>query len=91
MNDQAKAPARAKHAERSPRSPAGPPAAAPPLRINDLEIKDAQLIFGAVWQELEAEFGRENLRFPKEIILLGGRARRRQGHQHRASSERPAG
>jgi adenylate kinase len=37
-----------------------------------LEIKDAQLIFGSVWQNLEADFGRENLRFPKEIILLGG-------------------
>ena len=39
---------------------------------SDLEIKDAQLIFGAVWRELEAEVGHENLRFPKEIILLGG-------------------
>ena len=38
----------------------------------DLEIKDAQLIFQSAWQELEDEFGRENLRFPKEIILLGG-------------------
>lgn len=41
-------------------------------KLTDLEIKDAQLIFGSVWQSLEAEFGRENLRFPKEIILLGG-------------------
>lgn len=39
---------------------------------HDLEIKDAQLIFNAVWQALELEVGRENLRFPKEIILLGG-------------------
>jgi len=39
---------------------------------NDLEIKDGHLIFESVWQDLEAEFGRENLRFPKEIILLGG-------------------
>ena len=38
----------------------------------DLEIKDAQLIFQAVWQALEAEVGRERLRFPKEFILLGG-------------------
>jgi adenylate kinase len=38
----------------------------------DLEIKDAQLIFQSAWQELEDAFGRENLRFPKEIILLGG-------------------
>ena len=41
-------------------------------KVNDLEIKDAQLIFGRVWQDLEAEIGRENLHFPKEIILLGG-------------------
>jgi adenylate kinase len=41
-------------------------------KLTDLEIKDAHLIFEAVWQDLEADFGRENLRFPKEIILLGG-------------------
>src|SRR2546425_11548561 len=40
--------------------------------LSDLEIKDAQLIFESVWLELQNEFGRENLRFPKEIILLGG-------------------
>jgi adenylate kinase len=52
-------------------SPASQPA--PPIaRQPDLEIKDAQLIFGSVWQTLEAEAGKENLRFPKEIILLGG-------------------
>ncbi len=38
----------------------------------DLEIKDAQLIFYRVWKELEESIGRENLRFPKELILLGG-------------------
>ena len=38
----------------------------------DLEIKDAHLIFNRVWQELEDSFGIENLRFPKELILLGG-------------------
>lgn len=38
----------------------------------DLEIKDAQLIFGAVWRQLQQEFGRDRLRFPKELILLGG-------------------
>ncbi|MFY9924082.1 MAG: nucleoside monophosphate kinase [Opitutaceae bacterium] len=43
-----------------------------PPRITDLEIKDAQLIFSAVWQRLETEYGRDQLRFPKEIILLGG-------------------
>ncbi|HTO05080.1 MAG TPA: nucleoside monophosphate kinase, partial [Opitutus sp.] len=41
-------------------------------KLTDLEIKDAQLIFGSVWEHLEDDFGRENLRFPKEIILLGG-------------------
>jgi adenylate kinase len=41
-------------------------------KLTDLEIKDAQLIFESVWQDLEAGCGRENLRFPKEIILLGG-------------------
>src|SRR5258707_438138 len=40
--------------------------------LNDLEIKDGRLIFESLWQELEAEYGRERLRFPKEIILLGG-------------------
>ncbi|MFA6961081.1 MAG: nucleoside monophosphate kinase [Opitutaceae bacterium] len=39
---------------------------------HDLEIKDAQLIFNSAWQALETEVGREQLRFPKEIILLGG-------------------
>jgi adenylate kinase len=38
----------------------------------DLEIKDAQLIFNRVWKVLEDTIGRENLRFPRELILLGG-------------------
>ncbi len=38
----------------------------------DLEIKDAQLIFKTVWEDLEERVGHENLRFPKELILLGG-------------------
>jgi adenylate kinase len=38
----------------------------------DLEIKDAQLIFNRVWKDLENEVGRNNLCFPKELILLGG-------------------
>jgi len=50
--------------------PTNPPAA--PAKITDLEIKDAQIIFGAVWSKLEQEVGTPNLRFPKEIILLGG-------------------
>jgi adenylate kinase len=53
-------------------TPAPDNAVPPTLRISDLEIKDAQLIFGAVWQDLVADFPPEKLRFPKEIILLGG-------------------
>lgn len=48
------------------------PVPSPAPKLTDLEIKDAHLIFDAVWRDLEADFGRENLRFPKEIILLGG-------------------
>ena len=44
----------------------------PKPAAQDLEIKDAQLIFNGVWKELETDYGRENLRFPKELILLGG-------------------
>lgn len=40
--------------------------------LPDLEVKDAQIIFSSIWQKLEEEFGREHLRFPKELILLGG-------------------
>lgn len=40
--------------------------------LTDLEIKDAHIIFDSVWADLEEEFGRENLRFPKELLLLGG-------------------
>src|SRR3954465_14598788 len=46
-------------------APAAPPSA-------DLEIKDARIIFDPIWDDLEAHFGRQHLRFPKEIILLGG-------------------
>ena len=55
-------------------TPAVPPQPSAPAapKLTDLEIKDAQLIFSSVWQRLEEEYGRENLRFPKEIILLGG-------------------
>jgi adenylate kinase len=52
------------------KSSATPAPAAP--KLPDLEIKDAQIIFESVWQNLEADLGRENLRFPKEIMLLGG-------------------
>jgi adenylate kinase len=46
-----------------------PPATSKPL---DLEIKDARVIFTPIWEGLEEEVGRVDLRFPKEIILLGG-------------------
>ncbi len=41
-------------------------------RPQDLEIKDAQLIFSSVWHDLESEFGLENLSFPREIFWLNG-------------------
>jgi len=48
------------------------PAADRPAKIVDLEVKDARLIFTPTWESFEEEVGRENLRFPKEMILLGG-------------------
>lgn len=36
------------------------------------EIKDAQVIFKRIWETFEEEIGHEYLRFPKELILLGG-------------------
>jgi adenylate kinase len=52
---------------------AAPMASAPSsYRLTDLEIKDAQVIFTSAWQDLVSEVGYENLRFPKELILLGG-------------------
>ena len=44
----------------------------PKKPIEDLEVKDAQLIFQTVWHELEQEVGSENLRFPAEIFWLNG-------------------
>ena len=44
----------------------------PGSKILDLEVKDARVIFTPTWESLEEEVGREHLRFPKEIILLGG-------------------
>jgi len=40
--------------------------------VDDLEVKDAQIIFNTVWSGLVEEFGEENLRFPKEIFWLNG-------------------
>lgn len=41
-------------------------------RSKESVLQEAQLIFSAVWQKLETDIGREHLRFPREIILLGG-------------------
>lgn len=41
-------------------------------RVQDLEVKDAQIIFNSVWASLEESLGEENLRFPKEIFWLNG-------------------
>ena len=49
-----------------------PDSPAKPAGGVDLEVKDAQLIFNSVWKQLEQDYGREMLRFPKELILLGG-------------------
>ncbi|MEO1619026.1 MAG: nucleoside monophosphate kinase [Planctomycetota bacterium] len=51
-------------------APAPPPRSLEPPA--DLEVKDALLIFNSVWKELELEHGKLNLRFPTELILLGG-------------------
>lgn len=48
------------------------PAAKPSPTVADLEIKDAQLIFAAVWDDLIENHGRDHLRFPREVIWLGG-------------------
>jgi adenylate kinase len=49
-----------------------PAADRPGSKLVDLEVKDARIIFTPIWDILQEEVGRENLRFPKEIILLGG-------------------
>jgi adenylate kinase len=41
-------------------------------KVEDLEVKDAQMIFQTVWHELEQDVGTENLRFPAEIFWLNG-------------------
>ncbi|HYC69560.1 MAG TPA: nucleoside monophosphate kinase [Opitutaceae bacterium] len=44
----------------------------PATALQEVQIQDASVIFNPIWRELEAHYGREHLRFPKEIILLGG-------------------
>ncbi len=48
------------------------PTVKPGSTVTDLEIKDAQLIFPAVWADLLERHGRDKLRFPREFIWLGG-------------------
>ena len=55
----------------TPKQPA-PPQTAANGPAPELEINDARIIFEPIWADLESHFGHEHLRFPKEIILLGG-------------------
>ena len=48
------------------------PTQAPGQPLVDLEVKDVRVIFKPIWEDLQEDVGYENLRFPKEIILLGG-------------------
>jgi len=56
----------------SPPAGAGSDVAAGRIASPELEIKDAPLIFGQVWNRLVQERGLENMVFPKEIMWLGG-------------------
>ena len=58
-----------------------------PGKILDLEVKDARLIFTPIWDALAEEVGVENLRFPKEMILLGGAPGSGKGTQTRFISD----
>lgn len=51
--------------------PQPPSTTRPAAGDGDLEIKDAHLIFPAVWADLKARHG-ESLPFPREFIWLGG-------------------
>ncbi len=55
-----------------PATATAPVAGAPAAKLQDLEIKDAALIFQTVWADLEQEFGHAHMRFPNEIFWLNG-------------------
>lgn len=55
-----------------PTKPDNPPETDNTETVQDLEVKDAQIIFNSVWTNLLEELGEENLRFPKEIFWLNG-------------------
>ncbi|MGE9292253.1 MAG: nucleoside monophosphate kinase [Puniceicoccales bacterium] len=48
------------------------PAAESTAPVRDLEIKDTQIIFNSVWNDLEKDYSAEELCFPKEIFWLNG-------------------
>ena len=70
--------------------PADTPPVSPLPPVPDLEIKDAQLIFSAVWDDLLERHGCENLRFPREFIWLGGARARARAPTRRLSPRRAA-
>lgn len=53
-------------------TPTASPNPANKTASSDLEVKDANLIFNAAWNELEHEVGIEGLRFPNEVVWLNG-------------------
>ena len=56
-----------------------PPPPPPPAASGALEVKDAQLIFQAVWDDMTEQHGADHLKFPREFIGLGGAPRAGKG------------